>query len=84
VVSDDDAMTAVEGEEPFDAEEVTWDVVTGYQAAMTYVLRIADDPHASTDLTLVRSVHFMMMSYDLDKRPGAWRGGAILVRDAAT
>lgn len=81
LVSDDDAMAAVELEEPFGSEDVNWSAITGYRDAMTYVLRIGDDPHASVDASLVRSLHFMMLRYDLEKGPGAWRAGPVFVRD---
>jgi Fic family protein len=81
LVSDDDAMAAVEGEQPFDAADVPWAAVNGYREAMTYVLRLSDDQHANIDASLVRSLHFMMMNYDLSKSPGSWRSGPIYVHD---
>jgi len=83
-VSIDDAVAAVEGEEPLEAEAETWAAVTGYRTAMTYVLQLADDPHFRFSTDLIRSLHFMMISYDLTKNPGRWRPGAIFVVDDAT
>jgi Fic family protein len=67
-------------DEPLEADRETFAAVRGYQAAMTYVLQIArNDPLARTDASLIRSLHFMMLSYDLSKNPGVWRPGAIWV-----
>ncbi len=77
----DEAIAAAEGEEPLDVERETWAAVTGYRTAMTYVLQLADDPHFSYSADLLRGLHFMMMQYKLDKRPGRWRRGPIFVHD---
>jgi Fic family protein len=82
-VSIEDAIAAVEGEELLDADSETRAAVTGYRNAMTYVLQLAADPHFSHGVELIRSLHFMIMSYDLSKNPGRWRPGAIYVRNDA-
>jgi Fic family protein len=83
-VSLDDAVAAVDGVEPLSAERETWAAVVGYRNAMTYVLQLANDPHFVLNETLVRSLHYMMMSYDLAKGPGLFRPGAIYVHNDAT
>jgi Fic family protein len=86
-VSLDDAVAAAEGEEPLDATTETRAALRGYREAMTYVLQLADDNHFEWDETLLRSLHYMMISYDLSKRPGRWRLGPIFVQrdeDGAT
>ena len=80
----DDVAAVVAGEEPFDAGEETRRALEGYRDAMTYVLQLAEDPYFEFDETLIRSLHFMMMSYDLSKSPGRWRPGAVYVRNDAT
>lgn len=80
-VSLDDAVAAVAGEEPVDAEREAWMAVLGYRDAMTYVLQLADDAHFRYDEALVRSLHFMMLRHDLDKSPGRWRPGSVYVLD---
>jgi Fic family protein len=77
----DDAVAAVGGGQPLDAPEDVWAAIRGYREAMTFVLQLADDPHFAYDTSLIRSLHYMMMQYDLDKRPGLWRPGAIYVRN---
>lgn len=83
-VSVDDAVAAVEGEEPLDAADETWQAIIGYRNAMTYVLQLANDSHFELNETLIRSLHFMMTNYDLRKSPGLWRPGAVYVSDEAT
>ena len=83
-VSVEDAIAAVEGEEPLDAEDEAWEAVTGYRSAMTYVLQLSNDPHFSYATALLRSLHYMMLNYDLTKHPGKWRPGPIHVRNDAT
>lgn len=77
----DDAIAAAEGEEPLDPKTEAWLAVQGYQNAMTYVLQLADDPHFRYSTDLLRSLHFMMMSYKLAKNPGRWRSRTIFVQD---
>lgn len=79
-VTVDDALAAVDGEEPLDAQAETWAAIVGYRQAMTYVLELADDRHFEYSASLVKALHYQMLSYDLSKRPGRWRPGAIFVR----
>jgi Fic family protein len=83
-VSLDDAVAAVAGEPSLDAEGETWKAVVGYRDAMTYVLQLADDTHFVYDENLIRGLHYMMLSYALDKSPGRWRPGSVFVVDEAT
>jgi len=80
-VTEDDAIAAVESQEPLDAHSQTWAAVTGYRTAMTYVLQLAGDPRFRYGEGFIRSLHYMMLSYDLPKHPGSWRAGPIYVRD---
>ncbi len=80
-VTVEDAIAAVEGDEPLDAADADWRAVRGYRSAMTYVLQLAEDPYFRYSVDLLRSLHFMMIEYDLSKRPGRWRPGPIQVVD---
>ncbi|MFZ0770563.1 MAG: Fic family protein [Candidatus Sulfotelmatobacter sp.] len=80
-VTKDDAMAAIQDDEPLTAEKKEWLATLGYRNAMTYVLQLANDPHFSYSEGLVRSLHFMMMQHELDKHPGRYRSGVIYVRD---
>jgi Fic family protein len=82
-VTAEDAIAAVEGEEPLQAERDTWLAVTGYRNAMTFVLQLALDKGFTYNDGFVRSMHFMMVQHDLSKHPGNWRPGAVYVRDEA-
>lgn len=84
VVTIDDAIAAVERAEPLEASGVTWAAVQGYQDAMTYVLQLSDDPYFSFSADLIRGLHYTMMKYDLDRSPGRWRLGEILVVDESS
>jgi Fic family protein len=80
-VTKDDAMAAVENDEPLTAEKKDWLATVGYRNAMTYVLQLASDPHFSYSEGLIRSLHFMMMQQELEKHPGRYRPGLIFVTD---
>ena len=80
-VTAEDAIAAVDGEEPMDAQSETWAAVKGYRDAMTYVLQLAVDPHFAYNDGFIRSLHFMMLNYDILKNPGRWRPGSVYVRD---
>ena len=83
-VTEEDAIAAVEGQSPLDAQSETWAAIMGYREAMTYVLQLSDDPHFTYSEGLLRSLHFMMIRYDLGKHPGRWRPGPIFVRNEQT
>lgn len=80
----DDVVAAVEGEPTLDADTETQLALAGYRDAMTYVLQVAEDETLSVDEGLLKSLHFMMLKYDLAKNPGRWRPEAISVRREAT
>lgn len=80
----DDAAAIDLGEEPLDADQETTLALKGYRDAMTYVLQLAGEPDFVYSEQLLKSLHFMMASYDLKNRPGLWRAGAIYVRNDET
>jgi Fic family protein len=80
----DDAVAAVEGEEPLDATTEAWLAVAGYRTAMTFVLQLAKDKSFQYSEGFLRSLHFMMLQHDLAKNPGNWRPGTIYVREEAS
>lgn len=80
-VTREDAIAAVEGEEPLDPKDEAWLAVVGYRTAMTFVLELAKkDKDFIFNEGIIRSLHFMMLQHNLDKRPGNWRAGTIYVR----
>jgi Fic family protein len=80
----DEAVAAVAGEPPLDGEDDAWRAVVAYREAMTYVLQLADDSHFVYDENLIRSLHYMMLCYALDKSPGRWRPGSVFVVNEGT
>jgi Fic family protein len=80
----DDVVAAVDGEPTLDASQETQHALAGYQDAMTYVLQIARDKAPTVDEGRIKSLHFMMLKYDLSKNPGRWRPGDIYVRNEAS
>jgi Fic family protein len=77
-----EAQAVVDDERPETLEDETLSALIGYRTAMTYVLRVHDDPYAEVNAQFIRGLHYMMRSYDLTKHPGQWRPGSIyVVRD---
>jgi hypothetical protein len=79
-VTFEDALAAVENEPPIDAQREAWMAVSGYRAAMSYILQLADDPFYAHNEGTIRSLHYIMIGYDISKHPGRWRPGSIYVR----
>lgn len=75
----DEAIAAVEDEPPVDERTETWQAIRGYRNAMTYIVQAVHDPYFELSRQLLKSLHFMMLSYDMAKYPGQWRPGAIFV-----
>ena len=80
----DDAAAIDLGEPPMDADEETRLAIKGYGDAMTYVLQLHEEPQFHFGEQLLKSLHFMMIGYDLKNRPGRWRPGAIWVENEVT
>lgn len=81
----DDAMAAVEEDDPVEDERTeTWKAITGYREAMTYILQTSGDPYFELSGQFLKSLHFMMINYDMNKNPGQWRPGAIYVVDSVS
>lgn len=83
-VSVEDAVAAVDEEEPLSADERTWAEIVGYQRALSYVLQAAGDPDFRFQSGVLRSIHFMMLAHDLSKAPGRYRQGPVYVVHEAT
>lgn len=83
-VSVEDALAALAGDEPTEAEAENWNAVIGYRRALTYVLQLAHDPNFHYTPEVIKGLHFMMTEYSLEAGPGLWRQGPIWVRNDAT
>jgi Fic family protein len=73
------AVAIIDDERPESMEEETERALTAYRVAMTYIMRTHNDPYFEINLQLIRSLHYMMINYDLTKLPGQWRTGPIFV-----
>ncbi len=74
----DEAIGVVE-DEPIDERTETWYALSGYRAALTYIMQAAKDPDFEFNKQLLKSLHFIMIGYDMAKNPGQWRPGGIHV-----
>lgn len=84
VVAEDDALAALDDEEPMSADEKTFAEIKGYQRAMDYVLVTGDDPLADYDVTELRAMHFMLLQHEPAKFPGRFRKVQIYVHNDET
>ena len=75
----DEAFAIIDDERPETLEEETIKALEGYRQAMTYIVRIHDDPHTKVGTQFIRTLHYMMINYDMSKLPGQWRPGPIYV-----
>ena len=79
----DEAIGVIE-DEPIDERTETWYALSGYRAALTYIMQAAKDPDFEFNKQMLKSLHFMMIGYDMSKNPGQWRPGAIWVESTKT
>ncbi len=80
-VTDQDALAAVDGEEPLSADQQTWSEILGYRRVLTYVLRMATTTGFRLDAMTLQSMHFMLLEHDLAKAAGEYRTGPVYVHD---
>ena len=80
-ITEQDAVAAVEDDEPLTTDQRTWAEIVGYRRVLTYVLAMATSPGFRLDAMTLRSMHFMLLEHDLSKGPGQYRGGPVYVHD---
>jgi Fic family protein len=83
-VSQEDAIAAVDGEDPAETDRQTWRAVVGYQTAMTYILQRCRDHDFQFSVDTILAIHFMISQSDLDANPGNFRRGWVGVRNTRT
>ena len=83
-VSDEDAIAAIDGEDPANTDRETWRAVVGYREAMDYILQRRQSPSFTISEDVLLAVHFMICKSDLRARPGQYRPGWVAVRDSRT
>ncbi|MBX3516243.1 MAG: Fic family protein [Rhodospirillales bacterium] len=83
-VSAEDAMAAVDNEDPAETDKPSWQAVLGYQAAMDYILQRCRDSRFRFTKDVILAVHFMISQHDLQANPGNFRLGWVGVRNSHT
>lgn len=78
----DDALAVVEDEPISDERTETARAIKGYRDALTYICQVAHDPFFEFSKQFLKSLHFMMIGFDMSKSPGRWRPGSIFVVDS--
>ena len=83
-VSQDDAIAAIDGEDPANTDRDTWRAVIGYREAMNYILQRRQSPSFRITEDVLLAVHFMICQSDLAAHPGQYRPGWVGVRNTQT
>lgn len=78
------AVAVVDNEPPLDPKDETTLALFGYRDALTYIMQTARDPFFELNKQFLKSLQFMMMSYDMSKNPGQYRPGFIQVIEDKT
>lgn len=81
----DDAVAAINREEPMRAQDEHWHALVGFREAMDYIIQLAKEPqrYQYSEGTIL-ALHYMMMKYDMTKNPGRWRPGGVSVTNDRT
>lgn len=79
----DEAIKIIEDEPPLDEKSETWYALKGYRDAMTYIIQTTTDTTFEFGKQFLKSLHFMMVSHEINKNPGQWRPGPIYVVNQA-
>jgi len=83
-VSDEDAIAAIDGEDPASTDRETWRAVVGYREAMDYILQRRQSASFAITEDVLLAVHFMICQSDLTAHPGQYRPGWVGVRNTKT
>ncbi len=83
-VTREDALDVIDGEAPPSPEHEDGMALRGYWNAMTYIVQLSKETNYVHNEGTIKSLHYMMLSYDLTKHPGRWRPGSIHVTNTAT
>lgn len=83
-VTDEDAIAAIDGEDPASTDRETWRAVVGYREAMDYILQRRQSASFRITEDVLLAVHFMICQSDLQAHPGQYRPGWVGVRNTKT
>ena len=75
----DNAVAAVDNEPMLNPRDETTLALFGYRNTLTYIMQAAADPYFELSKQFLKSLHFMMINYDMKKNPGQYRPGTIQV-----
>lgn len=81
-VSNEDAIAAIDREDPANTDRDTWQAVVGYREAMDYILQRRQSPSFTITEEVLLAVHFMICQSDMEANPGQYRPGWVCVRNA--
>ena len=74
----------VADEPPLDERTETWLAIKGYREALTYITQASQDRYFEFSKQFLKSLHFMMIGFDMSKYPGQWRPGGVWVANERT
>jgi len=80
----DTVVAAIQQDPPLDERTETIMALSGYQAAMTYVMQAAQDPYFEFSKQFLKSLQFMIAGYSMTNQPGQWRAGSVYVVNSKT
>ena len=83
-VSQEDAIAAIDGEDPAEADRPTWQAIVGYRNAMDFILQRSKSENFRFNSDIILAVHFMITQHDLAANPGSLRPGWVCVRNSIT
>ena len=83
-VTDEDAIAAIDGEDPASTDRETWRAVVGYREAMDYILQRRKSTSFRITEDVLLAVHFMICQSDLQAHPGQYRPGWVGIRNTKT
>ncbi len=83
-VSAEDAIAAIDGEDPIHADRNTWAALMGYRQAMNFVLQRCQVQNFQFSLELIFALHFMIVGHEPKANPGCFRPGWVGVRNTET
>ncbi len=83
-VSEEDAIAAIDRDDPANTDRDTWQAVVGYRQATDYILQLRRSPSFAIAEDGLLAVHFMICQSDREANPGRYRPGWLCVRNTST
>ncbi len=80
----DEAIAVVTDEPPLTERTETWLAIRGYRDALSYITQASQDRYFEFSKQFLKSLHFMMIGFDMSKYPGQWRPGGVWVVNERT